>query len=136
MKQILAFILLFSYSVAATGTNMQLHYCMGKLSEVNWNEKSEKKTCGKCGMEKSEQSADNGCCKDEHKLVKIDDDQKSATTNIDLVKLQQVEPEIQSSFGYDFNPNNTSLIKILQDSNAPPRSSTLALYKRYRVFRI
>ncbi|RXK85643.1 HYC_CC_PP family protein [Filimonas effusa] len=77
MKKLLVFILTFLYMGASTGTTLHLHYCMGKLVQ---EEQSHKETsrCSKCGMKKGLQ-AKKGCCKDEHKLVKIEKDQQAAS---------------------------------------------------------
>ena len=45
---------------------------------MGWNlSNSENKKCGKCGMK--EDASKKGCCKDEHKQLKIDADQQKST---------------------------------------------------------
>jgi hypothetical protein len=49
---------------------------MGKLS--GWSlalTESQSKECSECGMEKAH--SDKGCCHDENKLLKVQDDQKA-----------------------------------------------------------
>jgi hypothetical protein len=132
MKRLLAFILLFSYSVATTGTSLQWHFCMGERSDVKWNKTSGKKTCGKCGMEKREKP--NGCCKDEHKWFKIQDDQKANTYAFQLLQLQPAAPVTVND--YNFTPSLSGIDGLLPDSHAPPRSWAIAIFKRNCVFRI
>ena len=133
MKRLLVFILLIVYSLATTGTSISMHFCMGKLSDLNWNAKTEKKTCGKCGMEKEENKA-NGCCSDEHKWVKIQDDQKTATASYNFSHLQVAEPLFMN--GFDNHWFFTEAADLLPNSHAPPRSCDRAIYKRNCVFRI
>ncbi len=45
---------------------------------VGWNlTQNENEKCGKCGMKEDETK--KGCCKDEHKQLKIDADQQKST---------------------------------------------------------
>jgi len=45
---------------------------------VGWNlSHNENEKCGKCGMK--EDATKKGCCKDEHKQLKIDSDQQHST---------------------------------------------------------
>ncbi len=132
MKKFLATILAILYLATTTGATVHLHYCMGKLVEQNlWHNQKEK--CGKCGMDKSETN-DNGCCKDEHKQLKLDVDHKIAVSTFDHLQLVAIAepvsfieiPTIAFSSITEENPN----------SNAPPRSCGVAIYKRNGVFRI
>lgn len=59
---------------ASTGTTLHLHYCMGQLVKEG-QEHKETSRCSKCGMKKEIQ-AKKGCCKEEHKLVKIEKEQQ------------------------------------------------------------
>jgi hypothetical protein len=50
---------------------------MGRL--VSWDlSSSHKKRCDNCGMEKSNHK--KGCCRDEHKTLQVEKDQKAAET--------------------------------------------------------
>ncbi|MEP7376109.1 MAG: hypothetical protein ABI675_22120 [Chitinophagaceae bacterium] len=77
MKKFLIGIVALLYITTSSGAVVHLHYCMGKLAGWDFGE-NKSKTCGGCGMEKAGEK-DNGCCKDEHKFLKNDSDQK--TTN-------------------------------------------------------
>ncbi len=75
MKKLIVAILAFLYIGTSTGATIHMHYCMGKLVNWSlWHDKDHNNQCGKCGMSKSNKAAD-GCCKDEHKLVKLEKDQ-------------------------------------------------------------
>ena len=130
MKRIAAFILLMLYFVTSTGTTMHYHFCMGEVANSSILVYKEKK-CGKCGMEKK-QNEDNGCCKDEQKWIKIDDDQKVDTSQIEISKLQLAVIAFvffnSNLFAQDNHP--------LAESKAPLRSCELPTYLLNCVFRI
>lgn len=85
MKKVLAAILAVLYLGTSTGATVHIHYCMGELADMGLG-KNKSKTCGKCGMEKSDEK-DNGCCKDEQKFIKNTTDQKVAETGIQMMQL-------------------------------------------------
>ncbi len=76
MKKIIVAILALLYITTSTGATIHMHYCMGELADwgIGLNDS---KTCGKCGMDKSDEK-DNGCCKDEQKQIKLETDHQKA----------------------------------------------------------
>lgn len=63
--------MLVIYSGSTIGATINMHYCMNKFAD--WSLFGEKKAkCAKCGM------ANNGCCKDEIKQIKLSLDQQKA----------------------------------------------------------
>jgi hypothetical protein len=131
MKKFVVLILAFLYLSASVGATVHLHFCMNKLVEGGlWHNND--KTCGKCGMEKS-QEKENGCCKDEQKQVKLESDHKGVTpyslTELGSVALPVAVfelPDIELPTVTEQNPQ----------SHAPPRSGGIAVYIRNCVFRI
>src|SRR5450432_3882623 len=80
MKKVLATILAFVYLSSSMGATIHLHYCMGKLASWGLID-HESKSCAQCGMTKRSpasqcMAAKMNCCKDEHKQIKTDKDQK------------------------------------------------------------
>lgn len=73
MKRLLVIILALSYLCLSTGITVHTHYCMGKLVGTSFIEQDEDHHCSHCGMDKK--SSKNGCCKDEHKIIKSITDQ-------------------------------------------------------------
>jgi len=74
MKKLLSVILALLYLSTSVGATIELHYCMGRL--IEWSLRHEDNSmCSNCGMEKNLELT-SGCCKDEYKLVRIDQDQK------------------------------------------------------------
>jgi len=83
---------------------------------------------------KKDKTKNNGCCKDEHKQVKLDRDQKAADKSIQLLQLLLVAAP--SSFIEIPSNSFPSLTEENPISHAPPRSSGIAAYIRNCVFRI
>ncbi len=66
MKKFLAIVVLFTYFAVSSGFVVSMHYCMDRLDSVELGQDHEDK-CRKCGMHK-----DDGCCKDEVVMVKLE----------------------------------------------------------------
>ena len=75
MKKVILGILSLVYITVASGIVINLHYCMGRISEVGYIYKASDQ-CDKCGMKNME-----GCCHSEFKIVKISDDQQQVKAN-------------------------------------------------------
>ena len=132
MKKFFVTILAILYLATTTGATVHMHYCMDKLVEQNlWH--SEKEQCGNCGMEKSQQ-ADDGCCKDEHKQVKLENDHYKSGVAFQAMQLSAIALPVY----FNQFPSVTfpSVTEENPRSHAPPRSYGLAIYKRNCVFRI
>ena len=76
MKKIAVAILAILYLGVSSGIAMEIHYCMGKKSGVDFYGENGKK-CGKCGMKEKK-----GCCSDEHKFLKLSDSHKNVSNEI------------------------------------------------------
>ena len=132
MKRISIFLLLLLYVTVSSGFTVHLHYCMGELVESRLTH-SDEATCGGCGMEKDKSSSD-GCCKDEHKLLKIDQNKKLAELDTSL-KLPVSDQVIL------FAPVSTAVLPLQPEylhppTNAPPRQLAIPHYLLHRNFRI
>src|SRR5688572_3339918 len=88
MKKLIVAILAVLYIGTSTGATLHMHFCMGDLADWGLGV-NKSKTCGKCGMDKSDEK-NNGCCKDEHKLIKNDSDQKLVESAFQLQKIMAV----------------------------------------------
>ena len=60
------------YLGVTTGVVINFHYCMEKLASAKLFDTKSKK-CGKCGMHMEDA---DGCCRDEVKIVKMEEDQQ------------------------------------------------------------
>lgn len=132
MKKFLTVILALVYMSTSTGANIHMHYCMGKLADWGLGH-NKSKTCGECGMEKSDEK-DNGCCKDVHKFIKNDTDQKNAEAGFQMMQLVSIALPTSS---FEISDNNIpSVTQENPISHAPPRSSGVAVYILNRTFLI
>ena len=132
MKKILIAIFAFFYLAVSSGFTVHMHYCMGELADWDLGH-NKSKTCSKCGMDKSDEN-DNGCCKDEHKFIKSNTDQKTAETGFPLIKLIVVA--LPASFVEISSINFPFATEEKPISHAPPRSGGVAVYIRNCVFLI
>jgi len=138
MKKVLATILAFVYLSTSMGATIHLHYCMGKLASWGLID-HESKNCAQCGMVKKTSSsqcmaAKMDCCKDEHKQIKTDKDQKLFPS--EFFKCNSLSQAIT------LHESAISGVKILSpaaehpNTNGPPLSGKQPLFIIYRNFRL
>jgi hypothetical protein len=72
MKKFIVLFLLTLYMGSTTGATFSMHYCEGRLVEVQMVD-GEEDHCPKCGAKEA-----LDCCKNEHKTLRLDEDQKPA----------------------------------------------------------
>ena len=132
MKKFLVAILALVYLSSSAGATLHLHYCMGKLAD--WGlVQNHSKTCGGCGMEKSDEN-DKGCCKDELQFIKNTSDQKAPEATSLL--LQSISVALPVSF-FEIPGNQYSSVTVdYPISHAPPLIDDIAVYLRNCVFLI
>jgi hypothetical protein len=124
MKKFITATIAVLYLVASSGATVHMHYCMGKLAEWRFFP-NESDFCANCGMSKSNEM-DNGCCKDEHKFIKNDNDQKSVESFAVNFSLQVADLPV--SFPTLADAPVVSITEANPVSNAPPRCSAIAVY--------
>jgi len=127
MKKIIIGILSLIYLTVTSGVVISMHYCMGKIADVEYAYRTNNK-CDKCGMENKQ-----GCCHTEYKIVKLSDDQQQVKASSGFN--QQLTPVIHYTF---------SLLQPLQglEKNqplviySPPDNRQIPLYLSQSIFRI
>ena len=138
MKKVLAAILAFVYLSSSMGATIHLHYCMGKLA--SWGLiNHENKNCEGCGMVKNttashSMAAKMDCCRDEHKQIKTDKDQKLFPS--EFFKYNNQSQVIAS---YEFSLESIKAFSFPIDypnTNAPPLFDKLPRFIVFRNFRI
>ena len=89
MKKISSIILLMVYLTVTSGIVLNIHYCMGELSNVAIRTEVTN-TCSNCGME------NDGCCHDDVKMVKLTDSHQSTWIQDDLfqISVPDIEPQV------------------------------------------
>lgn len=133
MKKTAVFILALVYLTASVGVTLQQHYCMNRLVGWNFGDNEFSGICGKCGMVKSAENR-NGCCKDEHKFIRNNTDQKITEQGLTFLHPDATAvrlPFFGSSL-FDFR----SVKEKLPGSHSPPRSTAVAVYLRNCTFLI
>jgi len=131
MKKTTVFILAVLYFAISSGMIVNLHYCMNRFTSADFSLATDKNLCDKCGMDKS---TSHGCCHDEIKLVKLQDDQnRSSAVLFDFsgIQSQAIVPSlfIVTSF---YNADETNHHKVI----SPPLLSRQDRYLQNSVFRI
>ena len=75
------------YFTISSGLIVNFHYCMDRFTSFDFSPVS-KSECGLCGMNKTESK---GCCHDEVKFIKLQDDQnKTAQVSFDFASVQSI----------------------------------------------
>ena len=111
------------------GATIHLHYCMNEFVGSSLWHSNKNDECGKCGMKEKK----DGCCKDEHKQVKLKTDhQKSAITQ--YFKIVATPALITPIVTLDVKETLVALTFAV--SNAPPKIPREELYILYSVFLI
>jgi hypothetical protein len=120
------------------GATIHLHYCMGKL--ISWGLiDHDSKRCETCGMKKGSTdqegySANKNCCKDEHKEIKTDKDQKQASAEYQFFKFSPDAQAIQLAALPIFQLSSITIEN--PRANAPPLINERPIFLLNRNFRI
>ena len=130
MKKFLFSISFICYLAVTSGIVINSHYCMKKLVSVHLFE-GRAEVCGNCGMDQHENS---GCCRDEMKVVKLEQDQN---------KHVFVHPGIASLSAPVIVPSlfmAASFMPVVSErhfqNHSPPLLSEQDTYLQNSVFRI
>lgn len=133
MKKFIVCILAILYIGSSTGATVHMHYCMGKLvGKALWHEEAQK--CGKCSTKKNKTACNKNCCKDEHKLVKLDKDQKTTNSAIQLLAFTSLVTPVNFTELPQVQISSTA--QEFPACNAPPRSHKVQPYIFLCTFRI
>lgn len=128
MKKAASSILLIIYIAATSGIAINLHYCMNLFDSFQIGA-SKTEICGKCGMHTEDA---NGCCHDEVKIIKLQDDQQSASLNYQFVSPEAL---IENPVPFVTEPVIITGEKFSVNNHSPPLSKQ-DTYLQNCVFRI
>lgn len=129
MKRIWVTILLLAYFTVSSGFVVNLHYCMGDLAGMEIGH-PEKKDCGKCGMPLKKKA---GCCDDEVKVLKVEQDQSAATFAVFHFGVAQ---DLPVPAFFPFEASEQAAFFQAAPAHAPPLIGEQDTYLYNRVFRI
>ncbi len=128
MKKLIASVTVIVYFAFACGVLVNFHYCMDRYDSYSlYRAKSD--WCPKCHMH----TGTRGCCHDEVKIVKLQDDHQTSSVSFDF---KNIHPVVAATAGF------LSVISIDQDialhktDHSPPLLSQQDIYIQNRVFRI
>lgn len=130
MKKGIASISLFVYILVSCGVIINFHYCMNRLDSLQFFA-SETEICGRCGMHI--ENAD-GCCRDEVKIIKMDEDQR--TTDIASYDILPLTAPIQLTSEFLVASFFTEKEGRHFWNHSPPLLDRQDTYLQNRVFRI
>jgi len=128
MKRLIASFTVIVYLAFACGVLVNFHYCMDRYDSYSLY-KAASDWCPKCNMH----TGDRGCCHDEVKIVKLQDDHQTSQFSFDF---KNIHPAIATAPGF--------LSAILLDreiaahkiDHSPPLLSQQDIYIQNSVFRI
>ena len=126
MKKIALILLASFYMMVASGLNLSMHYCGGKLKSISFLHNDNEKGC--CGNKKKSK----GCCKNKTAFIKVKDNHKTndllkAPTPTKLV-IDIVPPTIVKTYDYVSNVS-----EIVVNYHAPPVWYDNPIYLKHRV---
>ncbi|MES2431154.1 MAG: hypothetical protein V4556_09460 [Bacteroidota bacterium] len=127
MKKIIIAIIAVMYMGISSGVAMDIHYCMGEKSGVEFYGEGDEK-CSKCGMKSKK-----GCCHDQHKFYKLNDSHKNVSNDISF-KIDTVA--VVTSFYNHFFYKTTEAGTKAVNANSPPDYTKPQLYITNSVFRL
>jgi hypothetical protein len=123
MAKIAAFILALLYLGVTTGLAVNIHYCMGKISAIKFENYTEKDAC-KTKMP---------CCQHHYQFIKVSAEHEQVAKDI-LVKAPVVELQIFNHPGAELF-SSLPQQKITQ-ANSPPLLTTPDICVQNCIFRI
>ncbi|MEJ5962950.1 HYC_CC_PP family protein [Pedobacter immunditicola] len=132
MKRILLIFLAVFYFGISQGAIVYFHYCMGELVQMGMTE-SKPSLCEFCGMD-SKESREKTCCKQESKLLQVDNVQKMAASHFQfeqapVIVLKNIIWEARN-IAVPIELGKASL------SNAPPQEQDVPVFIRNCTYRI
>ena len=129
MKRFITSILLVTYFLVSSGFAVNMHYCMNKFH--SWEiGTADEDSCNKCGMNTSKS---NGCCRDEVKVVKLQQDSVKAFAVAYQIDLPIIDAPLPSYF---LVPVQGQTISFDHQIHGPPLLSKQDTYLNNCVFRL
>jgi hypothetical protein len=128
MKKLIASFAVIVYFAFASGVVVNFHYCMDRYDSYSLY-KAKSDWCPKCHMH----TGTRGCCHDEVKIVKLQDDHQTSSFSFDFKNNHPVvaaASEFLSLFSIDKD------ISLYKTDHSPPLLSHQDIYIQNRVFRI
>lgn len=129
MKKTVSAILIVVYVIMSCGVMINQHYCMNRFQSFDLFTTGNK-DCNQCGMTMKDQA---GCCKDEIKIVKLQDDQNVSAVTFSIKKVEVPAQFLPDFIAVSFNISAKPLQQVYE---VPPDLSDQDAYLQNCVFRI
>lgn len=129
MKKVFTISIAFLYLAVTSGLALEIHHCMGKIADISLLP-SPVERCGSCGMKKGA----NECCKDELKLVKLQNAHKLIPADYQL----HVPVAVINHHYFLTDHHQGAQLNVIDNSNnhSPPDCSPVSLCIINCVYRI
>jgi|SRR3954470_6538020 len=123
MKKVVAFIVAFLYLGLTTGLAVNIHYCMGEISQVQFETYNDNDLC-KTKMP---------CCGHDYHFVKVSDEHQQTSTDLNL----NTPVADSHSFILASDEISSSIVQHnTAKANSPPLLNDPGIYIQNCVFRI
>jgi len=128
MKKLIASFSVIVYFAFACGVLVNFHYCMDRYDSYSFY-KAKSDWCPKCQMH----TGTRGCCHDEVKIIKLQDDHQTSSFSFDVKDVQLSAVTLSEFLSIVTLRENADLAKT---DHSPPLLSEQDTYIQNRVFRI
>jgi hypothetical protein len=128
MKRLIASLTVIIYFAFACGVLVNFHYCMDRYDSYSLY-KAASDWCPKCHMH----TGTRGCCHDEVKIVKLQDDHQTSSASF---AFKNIQPAIIVPSEFLSVVLLAEDIRLHKTDHSPPLLSQQDIYIQNRVFRI
>src|SRR5215813_5596299 len=129
MKKIIASFTILVYFAFSCGVMVTYHYCMDRYDSFRLYQPASD-WCAKCGMHTN----GKGCCHDQVKVLKIQDDHQTSSATLSIDKLQPSAATLSDFLFAEVINKDASLNRT--DHSPPLVLSRQDVYIQNRVFKI
>ncbi len=113
MKKIIVFILAVLYLGITTGAEVNIHYCMGKIADIKFDNNNDD-ACGKCGSKTA-----MPCCGHQYKLIKLSDAHQLVDNSVNF-HAPLVQPQTFNEYHF------ACMHQIIENNNASTHAPPLS----------
>lgn len=128
MKKLTASIAVCIYFAFACGVMVNYHYCMDRYDSFRLY-KTSSDLCNRCGMH----TKTRGCCHDEVKIVKLQDDHQTSSASIQFKNIQPAVTSLNDLITAELMKSDPLFDHL---NHSPPLLVGQDIWLRNRVFRI
>jgi len=128
MKKLFASFAVTIYFAFACGVIVNYHFCMDRFDSFSLY-KTSTDWCGRCGMHISKS---HGCCHDELKVIKIQDDHQTSSAGFELKNIQPLVTTLPDFIAAEVNSDRS----VDHLNHSPPLLHGQDAYLQNCVFRI